>query len=154
MRKMRRYAQMLSEKQTNEILGECEYGVFSVIGDEGFPYGVPVNHVFDGKNIYFHGAACGHKADAVKSGAKASFCVVKECEIKAEALSAKYESVIVFGNASIVKDDAEKRKALVLLIEKFAPDYMEKGLCEIESEWERTNVFKIEPVDIKGKFHK
>ena len=154
MREMRRHAQMLSKEQANKILEKCEYGIFSVTGDEGFPYGVPVNHVFDGKNIYFHGAVCGHKTDAAKGGAKASFCVVQKCEVNAEALSTKYESVIAFGNASIVEDENETREALVMIIEKFAPDYMDKGLCEIEREWEKTNVFKIETIDIKGKFHK
>ena len=154
MREMRRLAQRMSSEQADAILKGCEYGVLSVLGDGNFPYGVPINHVYDGKNIYFHGAVCGHKADAVKNGAKASFCVVKECEIKPEVLSTRYESVIAFGYASIVKDEKEKHGALVMMIEKFASDYMNRGICEIQDEWERTNVFKIEVIDIKGKFHK
>ncbi len=113
-----------------------------------------MNHVYFRGNIYFHGALEGHKVDAVGDGVKVSFTAVKKCDVNPSKLSTAYESVIAFGHAQIVKDDEEKREALVALIEKFAADYMQAGLSEIESEWNRTNIFKITIDYITAKFHR
>ncbi len=55
-------------------------GVLSLIGDDGYPYGLPIDHWYceeDGK-IYFHGAKEGHKIDAIKACDKVSYCVYDE----------------------------------------------------------------------------
>ena len=52
-------------------------GVLSVLDDNGYPYGIPMNHWYneeDGK-LYFHGAKTGHKLEAIKNYDKVSFCV-------------------------------------------------------------------------------
>ena len=43
-REMTRKKQLLSQERIVEILKEEKRGVLSVIGDEGYPYGVPVNY--------------------------------------------------------------------------------------------------------------
>ena len=61
-RKMRRFKQQVSEAECIEILKSTKRGVLSVIGDDGYPYGMPLNHYYceeDGK-LYFHGAKAGH----------------------------------------------------------------------------------------------
>lgn len=59
---MRRKDRLLTEKEAKEILSEGEYGVLSTIGEDGYPYGVPVNYVYLNDSIYFHCAAdVGHK---------------------------------------------------------------------------------------------
>ena len=58
---------MLSEAECIDILKSTKRSVLSVIGDDGYPYGMPINHYYneeDGK-IYFHGAKAGHKIDAI-----------------------------------------------------------------------------------------
>jgi nitroimidazol reductase NimA-like FMN-containing flavoprotein (pyridoxamine 5'-phosphate oxidase superfamily) len=79
-RKMRRFKQQVSEAECIDILKSTKRGVLSVIGDDGYPYGMPINHYYceeDGK-LYFHGAKAGHKIDAIKSCDKASYCVYNE----------------------------------------------------------------------------
>jgi len=74
-RKMRRFKQELSKEECMEILKNEPRGVLSVLGDDGYPYGMPVTHWYNEKNgkIYFHGAKSGHKIDAIKNCDKVSF---------------------------------------------------------------------------------
>lgn len=67
-RKMRRFKQQISNEECVEILKNEKRGVLSVIGDNGYPYGIPLNHYYDEKtnSIFFHGAKEGHKIDAIK----------------------------------------------------------------------------------------
>ncbi len=66
-RKMRRFKQQISEEECTRILKEEKRGVLSMIGDEGYPYGIPLNHWYDeaAGTICFHVAKEGHKIDAL-----------------------------------------------------------------------------------------
>lgn len=75
-RLMRRGRQALPPKECREILSRGTCGVLSVLGDGGYPYGVPLSYVYDGESIYFHCAKEGHKLDAIRQNDKVSFCVV------------------------------------------------------------------------------
>ena len=66
-RKMRRFKQQITDEECIKVLKEAKRGVLSVMGEDGYPYGLPVSHWYneeDGK-IDFHGAKTGHKLDAV-----------------------------------------------------------------------------------------
>ena len=62
-RPMRRKRQALSEAESRAILERGQTGVLSVAGDNGYPYGVPVNYVTVDRKIVIHGAKTGHKID-------------------------------------------------------------------------------------------
>lgn len=51
-RNMRRKKQQVSIEMCREILKTEKRGVISVIGDDGYPYGVPVNFYFDDEEKY------------------------------------------------------------------------------------------------------
>ena len=54
---MMRKKQELSEEECIDILKTQPRGVLSVLGDDGYPYGMPINQYYceeDGK-LYFHG---------------------------------------------------------------------------------------------------
>ena len=56
-REMLRKKQQLSQDECIRILIEETRGILSVLGDNDYPYGMPINHYYreeDGK-IYFHG---------------------------------------------------------------------------------------------------
>ena len=56
-REMRRHKQLLSEVVSREILEKNTSGVLSLMGDDGYPYGVPLSYVLAGDKLFFH-CAC------------------------------------------------------------------------------------------------
>ena len=71
-RPMRRFKQQISEEECVRILQEEKRGVLSMFGEDGYPYGIPLNHWYnpeDGK-IYFHGAKPGTRLTPSPSAIK------------------------------------------------------------------------------------
>lgn len=73
---MRRKKQELSKEECIDILQTAKTAVLGVVGDDGYPYTVPINFVYANDKIYFHGAKNGHKIDAINKCNKVSLCVV------------------------------------------------------------------------------
>ena len=152
-REMRRNQQLLSEETCVDILKRGTSGVLAVLGDEGYPYAVPLSYHYQGGKIYFHGAKEGHKVDAIRSCDKASFCVYDEgCRLDGDwALHIK--SVIVFGRIRIVEDHRQALELTRQLSRKYTRDeaYIQK---EIDSFGHELLVFCLEPEQITGKITK
>ena len=103
-RQMNRKKQQLPDEECIDILKTELRGVLSVNGDDGYPYGLPINHYYcedDGK-IYFHSGKKGHKADALRRDDKASFCVYDGGFRKEGEWALNIRSVIVFGRVEFV----------------------------------------------------
>ena len=122
-RKMRRFRQQLSSEECEQILRDATSGVLAVSGDDGYPYAVPVSHVYRDGKIVFHGAKEGHKLDAIRRNDKVSFCVIAQDEVMPKERTTAYISVIVFGRARIVEDEAGLRRIAGMVGEKFSPDF-------------------------------
>ena len=77
-REVARRKQQLSAEECAEILKKELRGVLSVLGDGGYPYGIPLNHWYCEEEgvLYFHSGKKGHKIDAMRAYDKASFCVM------------------------------------------------------------------------------
>ncbi len=120
-RQMRRKGQSLPEPLCEAVLKAATSGVLAVEGDDGYPYALPLNFVFDGDKIYFHCGKEGHKIDAVRRNPKASFCVIAQDRIVPEQYTSLYRSVIVFGKVRILGEAEEKRAAIEKLTAKYAP---------------------------------
>ncbi len=52
-RKMRRNKQLLSIEDTITVLNRCTNGVLACLGDEEYPYAVPVSYVYFGSTPEF-----------------------------------------------------------------------------------------------------
>ena len=74
-REMRQKKQELSRQEIADILHKGTSGVLALLGDNDYPYAVPISYVYDDGKIYFHSAKSGHKIDAIQRTEKASFCV-------------------------------------------------------------------------------
>lgn len=101
-----RKKQKISQEDCIKILTNEKRGVLSVIGDDGYPYGLPINHYYnpeDGK-LYFHSGKTGHKIDAMKACSKASFCVYDSGFQKDGHWALNISSVIVFGRIEFIDD--------------------------------------------------
>ena len=153
-REMRRKDRELSQAEAIEILEKGDYGVLATIGENGYPYGIPLNYVFARGRIYFHCAEEGHKTDNIAYDNRVSFTVVTKHDPIPHKFSTAFESAVVFGTAMQVKDKDEKRYALVEMIKKFSNDFMEKGIKYINSAIDKTAVFSIEIEKISGKRRK
>ena len=76
-REMRKTKQRLSLEECEKVLREQPRGVLSINGENGYPYGVPINFYYDrkSKRLFIHGGKHGYKVDALKADPKVSFCV-------------------------------------------------------------------------------
>lgn len=122
-RPMRRLQQQVSAADCNKILTEEKRAALSVIGDDGYPYTVPVNFFYDETNrvIYLHGAGEGHKADAIRRCDKVCLTVWNQGFKKPGSWEWNATSVVVFGRAQIVTDSAVAKKYLRQLAIKYYP---------------------------------
>lgn len=121
-REMRRRDRFLSEQESIDVLNNCTSGVLAVIGDNNYPYAVPLSYIYYNSKIYFHCATTGHKLDAIRNNSKVSFCIVDKDEVVPEQYTTNFRSVICFGKAHIVEDDGEKRASIEKLAIKYAPN--------------------------------
>lgn len=150
-RDMRRKKQLLSEEETIEILKSCTSGVLGVIGDDDYPYTVPVNHAYEDGKLFIHSAKEGHKIDSIKKNDKVTFCVIEKDDVIQEDFDTDFRSVSIFGRARILTDDSEKRHALLCIVEKFSPDYIIKGQEVIERQWNNVCVLEVKIEHMTGK---
>jgi len=149
-REMRRKDRQIYDVLVTEILEKGEYGVISIIGENGYPYGVPVNYAYHQDSIYFHCAKTGHKLDAIRKDCRVSFCVVTDTELLPADFSTKYKSVIAFGSAKEIDGD-EKKRALLKLIDKYSPGFKNEGRDYVDKEHAGTTIVKITIEHITGK---
>lgn len=178
---MRRHKQQLSQEKCFEILEKGSSGTLALLDKQGFPYSVPLSYVFfPGKateaqipesqilhpngekpasaetqdnlgSIYFHSALEGHKIDAIRNCAKASFCVIAADDIIPEKFTTAYRSVIVFGEVRVVKDDTNRKLGLELLGRKYSPNFEEAMQSEIANAFDRTAIIELKIAKITGK---
>lgn len=117
-RKMRRKQQALSLDENLSVLKRGSHGVLACLGDDDYPYAVPLNYVYENNNIYVHCAKEGHKIDAILNQSKVSFAVVDQDTIVSEEYTSYFRSVIAFGKASIV-EGRQYHEAFTALVEKY-----------------------------------
>lgn len=147
---LRRKDRGIAETEARALLQRGEYGVLSLCGADGEPYGVPLSYCVLDNAIYFHCALEGRKLAMLADNNQGSFCVVGTTEVVPEKFSTRYESVIVSGVITEVLGD-DKQRGLEGLADKYCPDYHEKGMQYIASDAARTRVFKISIDTICGK---
>jgi len=149
-REMRRKDKMLTSEEMMEILKDAEYGIISTIGEDGWPYGVPVNFVYNDNKIYFHAALTGHKLENISYCNKVSFCTVTDVELLPADFSTKFKSVIAFGEVSEVKEE-EKNDIYTLILEKFSKDFIPSGQEYVKADGPKAKVFQIEVQHMSAK---
>ena len=149
---MRRSRQALDEEACGKILQEASSGVLSVVGEDGWPYGVPLSYVWLDGAIYFHCARTGHKLCAIRHDNRVSFCVVGQDRVIPEEYTTYFRSVIIFGRAEIMEDPDEIRTAIEALASKYHPtDAPSHRDDVIRRESAAMTMVKITPEHITGK---
>lgn len=148
---MRHSDRQMTTEDAQSVLKSAEYGILSTTNSVGYPYGIPLNFAFDGKNIWFHGAQnAGEKFFAFERDSKACFTVVQNARTKSEEFTSAFESCIVFGKVHLAKDP---RTGLQRLVEKYSREHLAEGEAYIERALAHTAVFQMEIENICGKRH-
>ena len=151
-REMRRIKQQISEAECIEILQSEPRGVLALIGDEGYPYCIPLSHYYSSEDhrIYFHGAKQGHKIDAIKHCDKACFCVYDRGYKKEGGWALNIRSVVVFGRIRLINDIQKAKDICTNITLKFTNDreYLQK---ELDTALNRVQCFELCIEHMTGK---
>lgn len=151
-RPLARSRQALSLDECIRVLQAEKRGVLSVMGDNDYPYALPINHWYDPDDgrIYFHSGPDGHKIDAMRRDARACFCVTEKAEPAEDGWSWYFNCVIVFGKLEIVREHEKALQISRELSYHFTDDrdYIE---WEIAHSGHRVLCFALIPEHISGK---
>ena len=152
-RQLKRQKQALSKEECLQILQKEKRGVLSVLGDDDYPYGMPINHYFDPEEnkLYFHGGRYGHKIDAMRRHNKASYCIYGDGFIENDNWYLCFKSVIVFGKTEFIEDKDKIADLCRKLSYRFTKNenYIEE---EIQKSLQGTLMFSLSIEDIQGKY--
>lgn len=148
---VRRKDRAITKEEALGLLEAGEYGIMS-LADDSWPYAVPISYIVMDGAVYVHCAREGRKVDILGKNPRVCFTVVGNTEpVYAGSFSTYYESVMVFGRASLVEEEEEKYKALYRLAEKYLPAAMDKADGDIKRSFKRTSVYKIAMEQVTGK---
>lgn len=151
-REMNRKKQQLSAEEAVQILKTEPRGVLSLIGDEGYPYGLPIDHWYNDADgcLYFHCGKRGHKIDAIRGCDKASFCVMDQGFRREGEWALNIKSVIVFGRIQILTDQQQAIDITRQLSLKYTSDiaFIDREILE---SGRNVLVFRLVPEHITGK---
>lgn len=148
-RSMRRIKQQVSNEECIAILENEGRGVLSMIGDDGYPYGLPLNFYYEDGHIYIHGAKAGHKFDAIAANSKVCFTTWNSGYKKEGDWAWTLTSVVAFGKATLVEDPDLTAEKVRKIGEKYFPTSV-----DIEHEMKsigRTQLIDIEIEHMTGK---
>jgi nitroimidazol reductase NimA-like FMN-containing flavoprotein (pyridoxamine 5'-phosphate oxidase superfamily) len=143
----------VDDEKAIEIITKGSYGVLSTIGEDGYPYGVPLNYTYYDKCICFHCAQEGHKLENIDFNKNVSFCVVTKSDVLSNEFDTDYESAIAFGKATVVTDGSEKKAILLSVLNKYSADYLKAGNNYMKKYWDETRVIKMKIEHLSGKAH-
>ena len=151
-RELERKHQQISQEDCVQILKSENRGVLSVLGDDDYPYGMPMNHWYNEEDgcIYFHCGKGGHRLDALERHNKVSFCTYNKGFREEGQWAWKVKSVIVFGRMEILDDLEKITEITTKLSYKFTQDdaYIQR---EIASSAHKTLLLRLTPEHICGK---
>ncbi len=150
-RPMRRIRQQLSDEESISILEKATSGTLALLGDNGYPYAVPISYVYSEGKLFFHSALSGHKIDAIRNCDKTSFCVVDQDAIIPKKYTTFFRSVIAFGRIHIIEDEAEKLAVARLIGNHYNPNDDESLQKEIESGLARMLAIRFDIEHLTGK---
>lgn len=152
-REMRRKNQQVSQDDCNTILREEKRAAFSVLGENGYPYTIPINFYYDEADgrIYFHSAQSGHKVDAIQACDKVCFTVWNQGFRTEGHWEWNATSVVVFGRATVVQDPSVLADRLRKLATKYYPSQEEVEQEMSSSSMSRVQLYAIEIEHMTGK---
>lgn len=151
-RKIRRTKNEISTEEAKDLLRNNRRAAFSVNGDDGYPYTVPVNFYYEEKDnkIYFHSAKAGHKIDSIKANDKVCFTTWNDGTLEEGDWAFHVSSCVVFGRAKLIEDRKITEEKVRKLALKYYPS-VEEVEAEIKKDINGVQLVAIEIEHISGK---
>lgn len=150
-RNMYKANRQMTNDEAVKIFEQGNHGILAVNGDDGYPYAVPVNYIYENGKIYIHSAKYGYKIDMIKADNKVCFTAIINAEVIQNKFTAAYQSIVATGKIHIVEDDVERRSILEKYIYKMSPDFIETGLKFVDAAIDKTELLCIDVEELKGK---
>ncbi len=137
-RKIRRINNEISAQDAKALLRNNKRAAFSVNGDDGYPYTIPVNFYYDEDEdiIYLHSAKKGHKIDSIKANDKVCFTTWDDGYREGGDWAFRVSSCVVFGRAKLIADRTRTQEKVRKLACKYYPSSKE-AQEDMEDEFNR-----------------
>ena len=170
---MRRKDREMSKEYGLKIIDKSNYGVISIVDEKCEPYGIPLSIVREDNTLYFHSAKDGKKVEIFEKNPMVNITFIGEVNIPnnfteeelddivkdeskavlliSSVFTTEYESTVIQGKVSLVKDEKIKIKAMKLICEKYTPDKMKYFNMAIKAGLNRTNVYRVGIEEITSK---
>ena len=151
-RKIRKVKNELSMEDSQKILEKSPRGVLALNGDEGYPYGLPLNFYYDKdlNQIYFHGTKTGYKIDCIEKSPKASFTAILEEGVSEDGWSMNVASTIAYGLVEEIEDPDFAKEAMIKLAGKYYPN-SELIFKNMEASFKNTKMLVFHIKHMSGK---
>lgn len=153
-RTMKKIKRQLPDSEAKALFEKGHHGILSVNGDEGYPYGIPVNYVYLNEKIYIHSAKSGYKIDAIQRDSKVCFSAILSAEILPQQVTAAFESVIATGRIALVDNEAERRQVMETFVTRFCEGAIPTGMEFLEKTLDKTAVLRIDVEKFTGKAYR
>jgi hypothetical protein len=115
----------MREEDAREFLAAGTEGRLATCDRAGQPYITPLNYLYRNRRLYFHCKLTGRKLDNLAQNNRVCFEVSEAAKMTISddrpcACATRYTSVLAFGAARLISDNAEKAALLNLLVERYA----------------------------------
>ncbi len=151
-RKIRRIKNEIPVEEAKILLRNNKRAAFSVNGDDGYPYTIPINFYYDEdeNRIYLHGAKKGHKIESIKANDKICFTTWNDGYLEDGDWAFHVSSCVVFGRAKLIEDRNITEEKVRRLALKYYPtvEEVEEG---IKRHIDGVQLVAIEIEHISGK---
>ncbi len=151
---------------STEILKNAPVGQLGLNDASGYPRVIPLNFVFVGEHIFFHGGTHGEKYSLFAYTPKVTFSVDVPYALipsywvdseRACAITQFFKSVLIRGRGQLIKNQHEKLRALQAIMEKYQPERrfspLELTSSVYAKAFERVAIFRIDIEDISVKYN-
>jgi nitroimidazol reductase NimA-like FMN-containing flavoprotein (pyridoxamine 5'-phosphate oxidase superfamily) len=150
---MRRRDREITDRAEIDAIIRSAKVMHLALADNNVPFLVPVFCAYDGTALYFHSAQAGTKIDIMKRNSNVCFEMSVDHGVIESGMAcdfeAKHRTVIGFGRATFVEDEAEKIKAIDMVVARLSSKTFEYPKANLK----RTAVIRIDIESIRGKKH-
>lgn len=149
-------------EQIHQLLDENQVLRIAMTGLDGYPYILPVNYCYQWQDdliFYIHGAQRGKKITCLKENPKVAVEIDDAHQLLSGGMipchySYGYRSLIGYGMAEMIEDQAEKRQVLEMLLQQLVKDALPPEMQELlPGALACTAVIKITIHDFTVKAH-